>query len=92
MNMPYEMFLTIQMHLTCRKDHVHNHLQEKKDETCSEEQVMIDKEEYDDTLKRPQTQCSYVTLLSDIIDADPSSYEEGIDYEETFASSEAHDR
>ena len=22
MNIPYEMFLTIQMHLTCRKDHV----------------------------------------------------------------------
>ena len=41
MNMPYEMFLTIQpMHLNCRKDHVQNHLQEKKDETCSEEQVM----------------------------------------------------
>ena len=45
MNMPCEMFLTIQlMHLTCRKDHVHNHLQEKKDETCSEEQVTTDKE------------------------------------------------
>ena len=39
MNMPYEFFLTIQMHLTCRKDHIHNHLQENKDETCSEEQV-----------------------------------------------------
>ena len=40
MNIPYEMFLTVQlMHLTCRKDPVHNHLQEKKDETCSEEQV-----------------------------------------------------
>ena len=54
-------------------------LQEKKDETCSEEQVTIDKEEYDNTFKefkRPQTQCSYVTLLSDIIDAEPSSYEE----------------
>ena len=46
MNMPYEMFLSIQlMHLTCyRKDRVHNHLQEKKDETCSEEQETIDKE------------------------------------------------
>ena len=43
MNMPYEMFLTIQMHLTCRKI-VYNHLQEKKDETCSEEQVMIVRE------------------------------------------------
>ena len=40
MNMPYEMFLTIQMHLTCRKDHIHNRLQAKKDETCFEEQVM----------------------------------------------------
>ena len=26
--------------------------------------------------KRPQRHSSYVTLLSDIIDADPSSYEE----------------
>ena len=43
MNMPYEMFLTIEMHLTCRKDHVHNHRQEKKDEPCFEEQVMTDK-------------------------------------------------
>ena len=32
------------MHLNCRKDHVHNHLQEKKDETCSEEQVTADQE------------------------------------------------
>ena len=58
MNIPYEIFLTIQMHLICRKDRVHNHLQEKKDEICSEEQVMTDKEEDDDTfkkLKRPQT-------------------------------------
>ena len=44
MNMHYEMFLIIQLvHLTCRKDHIHNRihnrLQEKKDETCSEEQV-----------------------------------------------------
>ena len=38
MNIPYEMFLTIQlMHLTCRKDRMHNHLQENK--TCSEEHV-----------------------------------------------------
>ena len=38
MNIPYEMFLTIQlMHLTCRKDRAH--IQAKKDETCSEEQV-----------------------------------------------------
>ena len=32
MNIPYEMFLTIQMHLTCRKDRIHNRLQEKKSE------------------------------------------------------------
>ena len=78
--MNYEMFLVIQLvHLTCRKDRIHNHLQEKKDETCSKEQVTTDKEEYDDTFKefkRPQTQCNYVTLLSDIIDVELSSYEE----------------
>ena len=39
MNMPYEMVITIQMHLTGRKYHIHNHLQAKKDETCSKEQV-----------------------------------------------------
>ena len=40
MNMSYEMFLTmLPMYLTCRKDRV-KHLQEKKDETCFEEQVM----------------------------------------------------
>ena len=52
------------MHLTCRKDRVHNHLQVKKDETCSEEQVMTvqDEELYDE--------------CSNIIDAEPSSYEE----------------
>ena len=32
MNIPYEMFLTIQMHLTCRKDCIHNHLQSKMNE------------------------------------------------------------
>ena len=32
MNMLYEMFLTIQMHLTCRKDRIHNHLQAIKNE------------------------------------------------------------
>ena len=45
MNMPYEMFLTKQINLTRRKDSVHNHLQEKKDETCSEEQVTIVQDE-----------------------------------------------
>ena len=32
MNIPYEMFLTIQLHLTCRKDRIHNYLQAKKNE------------------------------------------------------------
>ena len=39
MSISYEMFLTIQMHLTCRKDRIHNRLQAKKDETYSKEQV-----------------------------------------------------
>ena len=41
MNIPYDMFLTIQMNLTCRKYRVHNCLQAKKDKTktCSKEQV-----------------------------------------------------
>ena len=40
MNIPYEIFLTIQMHLTCRKDdRIHNRLQKKKNETCSKERV-----------------------------------------------------
>ena len=42
------MFLTIQMHLTCRKDRIHNFLQEKEDETCSEEQVMTFQERIQD--------------------------------------------
>ena len=42
MNIFNEMFLTIQlMHLTCRKDRI----QEKKDETCSKEQVTIVQDE-----------------------------------------------
>ena len=32
MNIPYQMFLTIQMHLACRKDHIHNCLQAKNNE------------------------------------------------------------
>ena len=39
MNIPYEMFITIQIHLTCRKDRIDNCLQGKKDETCSDKQV-----------------------------------------------------
>ena len=31
-NIPYEMFLTIQLHLTYRKDRIHNRLQAKKNE------------------------------------------------------------
>ena len=46
MNIPYEMFLTIQLiHLTCRKYRIHNRLQEKKDETCSKEQMMTFQDE-----------------------------------------------
>ena len=45
MNIPYKMSLTMQMSLTCRKDRIHNHLQEKKNETCSEEQVTIVQDE-----------------------------------------------
>ena len=45
MNIPYEMSLTMQMNLTCRKDRIHNHLQAKKDETCSEEQEMTVQDE-----------------------------------------------
>ena len=46
MNISYEMFLTIQrMHLTCRKDRIHNRLQVKKDESCPEEKVTIIQDE-----------------------------------------------
>ena len=46
MNIPYEMFLTIQMHLTCRKDRIHICLKENKNETCSDqEQVTIVQDE-----------------------------------------------
>ena len=41
--------------------------------------IIQDEQEYDNIFnerKRSQTQCSYVTLLSDIIDAEPSIYEE----------------
>ena len=44
MNISYEMILTNKVHLTCSKDCVHNNLQEKKDETSSEEQLTTDKE------------------------------------------------
>ena len=32
MNIPYEMSLTMQMNLTCRKDRINNRLQAKKNE------------------------------------------------------------
>ena len=48
------------MHLTCRKDCIHNHLQEKKDETCFEEQVTTVQDE------KQHDKCS------DIIDVEPS--------------------
>ena len=64
MNIPYEIFLTIQLYLTYRKDRIHNNLQAKKNETCSKEQVTTvqDEEQYDE--------------CSDTIDAEPSSHEE----------------
>ena len=51
----FEMFLTIQMHLTCRKDRI----QANKDETCSQEQVMT----FQNERKKKYDECS------DIIDA-----------------------
>ena len=44
-----------------------------------EREIIQDEEQYDETskeIKRPQKHSSYVTLLSDIINAEPSSYEE----------------
>ena len=45
MIIPYEMFLTIQLHLTCRKDRIDNHLQAKEDETFYKEHVTIVQDE-----------------------------------------------
>ena len=39
MNIPYEMFLTIQMHLTCRKYHIIITYKQRIMKTCFEEQV-----------------------------------------------------
>ena len=47
MNIPYQMFLTIQMHLTCRKDCIQSPTR-KKDETCFEEQVTTVQERIQD--------------------------------------------
>ena len=81
MNMPYEMFLAIQLvHLTCRKDSVQSPAKERWD---------LFRRTNDDSsrnypkwrivwwdFKWPQTHSSYVTLLIYIIDTDSSSYEE----------------
>ena len=65
MNIPYEMFLTIQLHLTCRKDRIHNHLQEKKNED-------LFRRTSDDNSKTKNN----MTKCSDIIDVEPSSHQE----------------
>ena len=59
------MFLTIQMHLTRRKDRIHNHLQAKKNEDLFQRTS-------DDSskIKNKYDECS------DIIDAEPSSHQE----------------
>ena len=56
MNIPYEMFLTIQMHLTCRKDRIHNHLQAKKNED-------LFRRTSDDSSKTKNNMTSAVTSL-----------------------------
>ena len=82
MNIPYEIFLTIQlMHLTCRKDRVQfptrkegwdlfRRTSDNSSRNNPEWRIIWQ------DFKRSQTQCSYVTLLSNIIDAKPSSYAE----------------
>ena len=56
MNIPYEMFLTIQMHLTCRKDRIHNCLQAKKNED-------LFRRTSDDSSKTKNNMTSAVTSL-----------------------------
>ena len=56
MNFPYEMFLTMQMHLTCRKDRIHNRLQAKKDED-------LFRRTSDDSSKTKNNMTSAVTSL-----------------------------
>ena len=53
------------MHLTCRKDRIHNHLQAKKNED-------LFRRTSDDNSKKKNN----MTKCSDIIDAEPSNYEE----------------
>ena len=68
------------MHLTCRKDRIHNYLQAKKNEDLfqrtSDDSLKTKNNMMILSKKRSQTQCIYVTLLSDIIDEEPSKYEE----------------
>ena len=81
MNMPYEMFLTIQLaHLTFRKDHLQSPTRKEgwdsfwrtnDDSSRNNPKWRIIWWDF----KSPQTQCSYVTLFSDIIDEEPSIYE-----------------
>ena len=83
MNIPYEIFLTIQlMHLTCRKDRIQSPtIKEGQDlflrtsDNSSNTRWRIIWR-YFQIKKRSHTQCNYVTLLSDIINAEPSIYEE----------------
>ena len=57
MNIPYEMFLTIQlMHFTCRKDRIHNRLQAKKNE-------YLFRRTSDDSSKTKNNMMSAVTSL-----------------------------
>ena len=56
MNIPYEMFLTIQMHLTCRKHRIHNHLQAKKNQDLFQRTS-------DDSLKTNNNMTSAMTSL-----------------------------
>ena len=56
MNIPYEMFLTIQLHLNCRKDRIHNRLQAKKNEDLFQRTS-------DDSSKTKNNMMSAVTSL-----------------------------
>ena len=56
MNIPYEMFLTIQLHLTCRRDRIHNRLQAKKNED-------LFRRTSDDSSKTKNNMTSAVTSL-----------------------------
>ena len=57
MNIPYGMFLTIQlMHLTCRKDRVQSRTRNEgrdlsKEQVTTVREIIQDEEQYDDTFK-----------------------------------------